>query len=1058
MSKLVVGLLLTMAVVAHVSTQSRPVFPEPLGMVPPPVTDDPDVRYDYPIVYVRAPRDQETGRSMWAEVGNPRRMAANSPLMILYPDGTEEVLVPVEPQEAVMDPMVSIDGEWVYYAKLYDAMNPKGADIFKVHVPTKKIVQLTHQEMTPNTGVGKVPVPGYRVFNLGPAELPGGRVVFVSDRNLYEATNPGYAPQALALQLFTMDAHDGGNVEEIGQLNLGMALHPSVLKDGRIMFSTMESQGLRSHHLWGLWSIHPDGTNWSPMFSAFQAGGVVTESIHFQTQSSDGTIVVQEYYNLNNFGFGPLLMFPVEGPDEIAPEGPRRAFGPAYRRDPRNAPVRLGRMPGGGGIYWRYPFSPFGLESLTPFVIKTDEPSNVSVIGQADSPRVGKFTHPSAAPDNHVLTVWTPGSVYSSTKYTPAFDAGIYLIKDTRPVSEPAAMRLIKNDPLYNEQWPRAVVPYKRIYGIDAPAAIPRHPNRGTLHAALPEGTPFGLVGSSSLYKRESFPYGQVPPGSVTAQLVGTDSSGHKGLLQEEGSNNWHVQGADAGIYDNSDIHAIRIVHLEPTTELGGDRRYYNHAREKMRILGEIPVRQFNADGSQPLDPDGNPDTSFLARIPADVAWTFQTIDKRGMVLNSSQTWHQIKPGETRTNCGGCHAHSQKPTEFAATKAGRAGFQPADLTVSVPLVTSRENDESGRKLDALNETGLKFVKASSVTVEYHRDIQPLLKKSCVPCHTSRNGAIPAASLDLDADDVIETGWNPAGPGFKLTGPGTYIRLAADPRGKWGIKSQFGDGWGFPGMGRGQSASRYIRMHQSRRSLLMWTIWGERTDGFDNEEIPYQKVPGDMTSWSWKGQPITPTRHQLRMAHVGFVGSVMPPPEAVASGLVQPLTDEDKRTFARWIDLGAPIDRTASKVDGWHLDDQRPTLVLTEPAAGVNRSVSRILVGAHDVGTGLDRASLEVTLDVNVDGVRAGSNAASRFTPASPGVWQWTLSKPMAAGKATIIVSVADRQGNVTKIERTFSVGGDPGPPPQPRDSSAARAHPAAAQPGRRAGAGPVDPR
>src|SRR5256885_17055951 len=34
---------------------------------------------------------------------------------------------------------------------------------------------------------------------------------------------------------------------------------------------------------------------------------------------------------------------------------------------------------------------------------------------------------------------------------------------------------------------------------------------------------------------------------------------------------------------------------------------------------------------SQPLDPDGNPDTSFLARVPADDAFTFQTLDRDGM-------------------------------------------------------------------------------------------------------------------------------------------------------------------------------------------------------------------------------------------------------------------------------------------------------------------------------------------------------------------------------------------------------------------------------------------
>ena len=34
---------------------------------------------------------------------------------------------------------------------------------------------------------------------------------------------------------------------------------------------------------------------------------------------------------------------------------------------------------------------------------------------------------------------------------------------------------------------------------------------------------------------------------------------------------------------------------------------------------------------------------------------------------------------------------------------------------------------------------------------------------------------------------------------------------------------------------------------------------------------------------------------------------MPPPDAVKAGKVAPLTDEDRRTLVRWIDLGCPID-------------------------------------------------------------------------------------------------------------------------------------------------------
>ena len=61
------------------------------------------------------------------------------------------------------------------------------------------------------------------------------------------------------------------------------------------------------------------------------------------------------------------------------------------------------------------------------------------------------------------------------------------------------------------------LVPYQRIYGVAEPARLPSLANDGKKSKHLPEGTPFGLVGSSSLYKRESFPNGIVPQGSVTA-------------------------------------------------------------------------------------------------------------------------------------------------------------------------------------------------------------------------------------------------------------------------------------------------------------------------------------------------------------------------------------------------------------------------------------------------------------------------------------------------------------------------------------------------------------
>src|SRR6185369_7262420 len=123
----------------------------------------------------------------------------------------------------------------------------------------------------------------------------------------------------------------------------------------------------------------------------------------------------------------------------------------------------------------RLPFSPFGIESLTQFARSDEGPADYAdrssrppLRGRPDAPRVGKVTHPSAAPDNHLLVVWSPGPVNGGyTVHRPAVDGGLYLIKHGKAVDEPGQMLLIKNDPNYNEQWPRAVVPYKRIHGVE---------------------------------------------------------------------------------------------------------------------------------------------------------------------------------------------------------------------------------------------------------------------------------------------------------------------------------------------------------------------------------------------------------------------------------------------------------------------------------------------------------------------------------------------------------------------------------------------------------------
>jgi hypothetical protein len=85
------------------------------NMSPPPVAGDPSVKFDYDIVYVRAP----LGKYVWPDVGAPILVEPGADLMMLHPDGSEEMLVEGGDKGSVADPYVSFDGQWVFYAYFY---------------------------------------------------------------------------------------------------------------------------------------------------------------------------------------------------------------------------------------------------------------------------------------------------------------------------------------------------------------------------------------------------------------------------------------------------------------------------------------------------------------------------------------------------------------------------------------------------------------------------------------------------------------------------------------------------------------------------------------------------------------------------------------------------------------------------------------------------------------------------------------------------------------------------------------------------------------------------
>jgi len=109
----------------------------------------------YDIVYVRQPRFGDNTNTMWPEVFHPARLDAGADLMLLHPDGSEELLV-AGGNGSVTDPFISFDGKSCYYVFFPDLrasqLNSQrenlpyaGCDIYRIHLRTRAIQRLTFQ-------------------------------------------------------------------------------------------------------------------------------------------------------------------------------------------------------------------------------------------------------------------------------------------------------------------------------------------------------------------------------------------------------------------------------------------------------------------------------------------------------------------------------------------------------------------------------------------------------------------------------------------------------------------------------------------------------------------------------------------------------------------------------------------------------------------------------------------------------------------------------------------------------------------------------------------------
>src|SRR5688572_27039038 len=117
-------LVLPFAWAGLLDAEEEQLFPDPINVNVPPIASDKSVSYDYDIVYVRARRDgDEIHKRYYTDIATPVTLEPGADLMLLHPDGSEELLVAGGEEGAITDPVISFDGNSVFYTQIHTLKN-----------------------------------------------------------------------------------------------------------------------------------------------------------------------------------------------------------------------------------------------------------------------------------------------------------------------------------------------------------------------------------------------------------------------------------------------------------------------------------------------------------------------------------------------------------------------------------------------------------------------------------------------------------------------------------------------------------------------------------------------------------------------------------------------------------------------------------------------------------------------------------------------------------------------------------------------------------------------
>lgn len=481
--------------------------------------------------------------------------------------------------------------------------------------------------------------------DIGPQYLPDGRILFSSTRQrqskavLLDESKPGFEAQTenrneSAFLLHVMDA-DGGNIHQI-TFNQSHDLWPSVLADGRVLFTRWDAATGRGMHLY---TTNPDGTDLQLLYGARShqrteppdANGVVAlATVQFTRprEMRDGRILsLVRPFTDSDFG-GDLVI--INTANYVENTQPLAAYpglaGPAQTRATPNEVSTIAGPSVGGRFRSAFPLWDGSNRILVSW-------SQCRLLDETVTPsRIVPCTPAQLANP----AVELAPSLYSGFVFDPADNT-------FKPLFQPVEGVMITD--LVAAQ-PRVPPTYRPDHALAGPDFNP---------ALVGEGV--GVLDIRSVYDFDG----------VVANAGAADIA----------------TVADPRLR-NATQRPARFLRLEKAVSIGDDDLGFPDIDFNAAVGSNVGFMR-EILGYAPIEPDG----SVSVRVPANVAFTISILDVNGRRLfQVHRNWLQIRPGEVR-RCNGCHGNTGShgrdgayaPVAWAGAAASGVRF-PATLAAT----------------------------------------------------------------------------------------------------------------------------------------------------------------------------------------------------------------------------------------------------------------------------------------------------------------------------------------------------------------------------------------